>query len=133
MPRPRKWKNVCCLPENKTYGPLDETKQREPINMSVEAYETIRLIDLEGLTQEACAERMQVARATVQKLYVEARHIIAQSLVFGHLIQIEGGDYKLYGDQMFPYGCSRCKPMEPGRRYQKRHGHLDENSNPNDK
>lgn len=111
---------------------MDESKQREPIVMSVEAYETIRLIDLEGLTQEACAERMQVARATVQKLYVEARHIIAQSLVFGHLIQIEGGDYKLYGEKKSPYGCSRCKPMEPGRRYQKRHGQSDETSNSND-
>ncbi|MFQ8735491.1 MAG: DUF134 domain-containing protein [Bilophila wadsworthia] len=61
MPRPRKWRRVCRLPQNTLFGPLAGIDDGT-IVMTVEEYETIRLIDLEGLNQEACAERMHVAR-----------------------------------------------------------------------
>lgn len=96
MPRPRKWRNVCCLPEANFHGPLEVSKRKEEIIMTVEEYESIRLIDFEGLTQEECAGQMNVARATVQKIYFDARKILAQSLVNGNVIHIQGGDYKLY-------------------------------------
>ena len=74
MPRPRKWRKVCSLPETNLFGPLDGLlMENEMINMTVEEYEAIRLIDLEGLTQEESAEKMQVARATVQSIYKDAR------------------------------------------------------------
>ena len=110
MPRPRKWRKVCCLPEQNLFGPLNTTiPEGEPVVMTVEEYETIRLIDLEGLTQEECAERMRVARATVQKIYIEARKKLAISLVEGSLLKIEGGDYKLYDAEDADYGCQRCR------------------------
>ena len=59
MPRPRKWRRVCRLPQNTLFGPLAGIDDGT-IVMTVEEYETIRLIDLEGLNQEACAERMHV-------------------------------------------------------------------------
>ena len=65
MPRPRKWRRVCRLPQNTLFGPLAGIDDGT-IVMTVEEYETIRLIDLEGLNQEACAERMHVARTTAQ-------------------------------------------------------------------
>ena len=111
MPRPRKWKQVCCLPESNLYGPVNrpDLNRGETIFMTVEEYETIRLIDVEGLTQEECAERMQVARATVQKIYDTARHNLALSLVNGTLLKIEGGDYQLYHDCEEAYQCGRCR------------------------
>lgn len=109
MPRPRKWRRVCCLPERNLYGPLDAINlENNLITMTVEEYETIRLIDLEGLTQEECAERMQVARATVQSIYKEARNKIAESIVNGNILKIEGGDYKLYNENELLYRCPRC-------------------------
>jgi len=63
--------------------------------MTVEEYETIRLIDLESLTQEECAEHMNVARTTVQAIYAEARSKIAQALIHGKSLIIEGGNYQV--------------------------------------
>ena len=115
MPRPRKWRKVCCLPQRNLYGPLSGSDiGSEIITMTVEEYETIRLIDLEGLTQEECAEWMSVARTTVQKIYNDARIKLAESLVNGNILKIEGGDYKLYESEQ-KYGCRRCRRSRCGR------------------
>ena len=63
--------------------------------MTIDEYEVIRLIDLEGLNQEDCSEQMGVARTTVQGIYANARKKIADSLVNGKILLIEGGEYKL--------------------------------------
>ena len=96
MPRPRKWRRVCGLPNSDIFGPLDvQNVNQGLVIMTVEEYETIRLIDLEGLTQEECAESMNVARTTVQRIYNDARRKLAHSLVNGAVLKIEGGNYKL--------------------------------------
>lgn len=96
MPRPRKWRRVCCLPDSSRFGPLDSPVEGDFfVIMTVDEYETIRLIDLEGLSQEECASQMNVARTTVQGIYSEARKKLAESLVNGKILRIEGGDYKL--------------------------------------
>jgi predicted DNA-binding protein (UPF0251 family) len=77
--------------------------------MSVEEYETIRLIDLEGMMQETCAERMNVARTTVQRSYTNARRKIAEFLVNGNNLMIEGGDYKLCDIRDKLCKSSKCK------------------------
>ncbi|MEG1501516.1 MAG: DUF134 domain-containing protein, partial [Clostridiales bacterium] len=62
------------------------------ILMTLDEYETIRLIDLEGLTQEESAQQMNVARTTVQKIYNDAKKKLAESLVKGKILSIEGGE-----------------------------------------
>ena len=65
MPRPMKWRKVCCLPESSKFGPLDlkvDDEKDNIVRMTVDEYEAIRLIDLEGFTQEECAKQMDVAR-----------------------------------------------------------------------
>ena len=96
MARPRKWRKVCCLPESTRFGPLNAPINQEYfLTMTIDEYETIRLIDLEGFTQEECANQMNVARTTIQGIYNDARKKIAESLVNGKVLRIEGGDYKL--------------------------------------
>ena len=96
MPRPRKWRKICCLPECNRFGPLDYPANMENyVNMTVDEYETIRLIDLEGFTQEECAGQMNIARTTVQGIYNDARKKVAESLVNGKVLFIEGGEYRL--------------------------------------
>lgn len=96
MPRPRKCRQVCCMPRVNRFGPLNGcTDDVKVIQMTVDEYETIRLIDLEHMNQEECAVHMNVARTTVQGIYLEARHKLAQALVDGCMLSIEGGDYHL--------------------------------------
>lgn len=96
MARPTKWRQVCSLPTNNRFGPLDsDAEDRHVIKMFVDEYETIRLIDLEGFTQAQCAEQMNVARTTVQAIYSRARIKLAKSLVKNKVIEIKGGEYKL--------------------------------------
>ncbi len=84
------------MPESNKFGPLGFTSDDEDcINMKVDEYETIRLIDLEGLTQEECANRMDIARTTVQGIYMRARRKLAESLVNCKVLTIEGGKYQL--------------------------------------
>ena len=114
MPRPLKWRKVNSLPENDKFGPLEcEHREDNIINMTVDEYETIRLIDLEGFNQEQCAEQMDVARATVQGIYIRARKKLAESLVNGKILVISGGEYKLCGvghgcGSGRKHGCGRC-------------------------
>lgn len=116
MPRPRKWRKVCCLPMNDLYGPLNGPEPTaEIITMTVEEYETIRLIDFEGLTQEECALRMQVARGTVQAIYKDARFKLAKSLINGERLKIGGGDYQLYNETEKAHGCQHCRRGQFGR------------------
>ena len=115
MPRPIKRRKVCSLPENKRFGPLDPAAGRDSVvRMTVDEYETIRLIDQEGFTQQECADQMNIARTTVQGIYVEARKKLADSLVDGMTIVIEGGQYRLCDG--LGEGCGRgCRRHRHGR------------------
>lgn len=109
MPRPVKWRSVCCLPKNNKFGPLNSFNEDNSVTMTVDEYEAVRLIDLEGFTQEECAKQMNVARTTVQGIYIEARRKLAESLVNGKVLFIAGGEYKLCDG--LNGGCGRgcCK------------------------
>ena len=76
--------------------------------MTVDEFETIRLIDHQGLTQEECARQMNVARTTVQGIYDRARKKLADALVEAIPLTISGGKYRLYGDGWDSEAC--CQP-----------------------
>ena len=108
MPRPRKCRRVCCLPWNASFGPVEERATEGTIVMSVDEYETIRLIDLMGFTQEECAAQMNVARTTVQGIYNDARKKLADVLVNAKGLVIRGGDYTLCESKEEACGCGGC-------------------------
>ena len=116
MPRPRKWRKVCCLPDSNRFGPLDSPADAvNTVNMTVDEYETIRLIDLDGFTQEECANQMNISRTTVQGIYDEARKKLAESLVNGKVLCIEGGDYQLCDGRRNGCGRGGCRRHRGGR------------------
>jgi predicted DNA-binding protein (UPF0251 family) len=65
--------------------------------ISVEEYEAIRLKDLEGLEQEECAKKMEISQPTFHRLILSARKKIADGIVNGKAIKIEGGNFKVIG------------------------------------
>lgn len=111
MSRPRKYRRVCGLPATNLFGPVEGccTQSANHIVMSVEEFEAIRLIDLQGLMQEECATQMKVARTTVQRIYNEARRKIAQSLVEGQMLRVEGGNFQVCENVPVHLRCKWCK------------------------
>jgi predicted DNA-binding protein (UPF0251 family) len=109
MPRPIKWRNVCGMPGVTKFGPLGvQNHSNGIIQMTVDEYETIRLIDHVGYNQEQCAKQMNVARTTVQGIYNVARKKIAASIVEGKTLLISGGEYQLcddFGTECNGRGC----------------------------
>lgn len=95
MPRPKKCRRVCALPKQGIFMPLEAEDKMSCVALTVDEYEAIRIIDfLEG-TQENCAARMGVSRTTVQAVYHRARKKLADAIVNGKRLLIQGGDYKL--------------------------------------
>lgn len=95
MPRPKKYRQVCCMPFVNKFVPVSEKGSGICVVMSVDEYETIRLIDYEGYSQEECSEYMNVARTTAQQIYNSARKKLSKVIVEGLPLKIEGGDYRL--------------------------------------
>lgn len=57
-----------------------------------DALEAIRLVDCEGLYQEAAAQKMGVSRATLGRILEQAHRLISDALINGKAIRIEGGN-----------------------------------------
>lgn len=113
MARPQITKRVCKEPAFSEFAPIGAAEKRKAIVLTVEEYEAIRLIDLDGMTREACAERMRIARTTAQTIYNSARTKIAESLVHGLSLRIEGGTFLLCDGSA---GCPRCRRKEAAAR-----------------
>ena len=95
MSRPIKCRRICQMPINISFAPEEGTKDDRSLFMSIDEHEVIRLVDLEGLTQEECALRMDVARTTVTSIYNGARKKLADALINGKRLIIGGGNYVL--------------------------------------
>ena len=113
MPRPRRCRRVGCLPQSSYYKPRGvPLSMLEHVNLTVDELEAIRLADLEGLYQEDAAKRMNVSRQTLGRILESAHMKIADALVHGKALSIEGGHVELAG----PAGPGHAAPGGGGRR-----------------
>ena len=117
MPRPVKCRKVCHFPNVLEFFPADDTEKKVPIVLTVDEYETIRLLDKKGYSQEQCAESMQIARTTVQRIYEIARKKIADALIDGHPLRIEGGDFRICDGQSSNCNLGGCYKQEIYQKY----------------
>ena len=107
MARPRRCRRVCAEPDYGSFRP-DGIPGGESVTLTVDEYEVIRLIDLEKLTHEQCAKRMDISRTTVTEIYETAREKIADSIVNGRVLLIAGGDYRLCDGSAVHFCRKRC-------------------------
>lgn len=111
MPRPAKGRRICGMPRCSVFTGAGATGNQEPVVMTVEEYEAIRLIDHVGMTQEECAQQMAVARTTAQRIYNQARQKLAQFLIEGGTLWVQGGHYTICGQS----ACA-CREQSCARR-----------------
>ena len=96
MPRPCKCCNGCGLPGVSYFKPIGiPLRQLEECGLSVEGFEALRLADWEGLGMDEAAQHMGVSRHTFGRILRKARRAVAEALVFGRALRIEGGTYSL--------------------------------------
>jgi predicted DNA-binding protein (UPF0251 family)/predicted Fe-Mo cluster-binding NifX family protein len=105
MARQPKCRHVDFIPAVTSFKPAGIPRMYiEEVILLVEEVEAVRLKDYLGLEQEECAQNMRVSRPTFQRILVEGRAKIADALINGKSIRIEGGDYCL--------GDTRCRRRE---------------------
>ena len=96
MPRPRKLRFVQGRPIVNEFIPNHMPPWgREEVTLPIEGLEAIRLNDFQGLDQETAAIMMNVSRQTFGRILAEARAIVADALVMGKILRIEGGNFEM--------------------------------------
>lgn len=107
MARPRKPRRVEIMPEVTLFKPAGmPLRELEEIVLTVEELEALRLKDLEGLEQEECATRMNVSRPTFQRVLTSSRYKVAEALVGGKVLRVQGGHYRLAKRR---FRCRACE------------------------
>ncbi len=98
MPRPRQCRRIGQLPPATYYKPRGvPLRVLEQVALTVDEFEAIRLADLEGLYQEEAARRMNVSRQTFGRILEAAHRKVADVLVHGKALSIEGGPIEVAG------------------------------------
>jgi len=101
MPR-----RVCSRPRADYFKPRGiPVRELAEVLLTLDELEALRLADLEGLYQEAAAEKMKVSRQTFGNIVAAARHKVADALVNGKALKIEGGEITMVEKN---FKCSAC-------------------------
>jgi len=107
MVRKKKPRQVNFMPEVTYFKPrgipLSILKE---VSLTIDELEAIRLTDLEGLEQIAAAKKMKISQSTLQRILKEVHNKIAEALVKGKAIKVEGGEVIMPG---FGRGAGRGK------------------------
>ena len=108
MPRPFKCRQVGCKPDISYFKPRGIPVTRlEEVNLTMDEFESVRLADLEGMYQDDAAKKMNISRQTFGNIVKSARKKIAEALVNGRAIKIDGGIYQM--ERMKKFKCSECE------------------------
>lgn len=103
MPRPRIKRRVGFSPGVTYFKPAGvRVVELEEVVLTMDEFEAIRLKDLEGWEETKAAKQMGVSQPTFNRLVSLARKKIANALVNGKAIRVEGGNYQM------------IKPVRPG-------------------
>jgi len=118
MVRPTKCRQISFKPTTDYFKPRGlPLTNLEEIRLTLVEFEAIRLKDLENLDQKKSAKLMKVSRPTFTRTYSSARKKIADALIKGKALKIEGGIFKL---KIRLFKCLKCnnkweEPFGTGR------------------
>lgn len=107
MVRPKCPRNVSCSPETVYFKPRGvPVSVLDEVVLTVDELESVRLADFEGMYQEQAAKKMHISRQTFGRILDAAHKKIADALISGKAIRIEGGAIKMAGKRKFK--CHDC-------------------------
>jgi predicted DNA-binding protein (UPF0251 family) len=96
MSRPKCCRNICGIPDKNYFKPRGiPSSALEEVVLSLDEYEAIRLADYEKLYQEEAASRMEISRQTFGRIIESAHCKIADVLIHGKALKIDGGEVSL--------------------------------------
>ena len=108
MARPQKDRIVACDPAISYFKPRGvPLRQIEEVRLTIDQMEALRLADLEGLSQKDAGLRMGVSRATFGRIIQQARKVVAEAIINGKAILLEGGNYQVRNHQRL-FACADC-------------------------
>jgi predicted DNA-binding protein (UPF0251 family) len=108
MPRPKQCRRVCLSPNCTYFKPAGiPTSALEEVVVAVDELEAMRLVDVDGIYYEQAAEQMRVSRRTFGRIIDSARRKVAQALIQGMALRIEGGVIEMAEQRTFC--CGRCE------------------------
>jgi predicted DNA-binding protein (UPF0251 family) len=108
MPRPKYCRKVGCVPDRNYFKPRGiPASILEEIVLTLDEFEAIRLADFEGLYQEDGARKMDISRQTFGRILDGAHEKIADVLIIGKALKIEGGEVSI--GQVQRVRCPRCR------------------------
>lgn len=114
MPRPRSPRSVSVHPVARLFKP-GGVPALQQVRMTLDEFEAIRLADLERLLQAPAAALMGVSRPTFGRILAAARRKVAEALVLGRALRIEGGSVDAAGPRRgrCPFCAHRCRADSP--------------------
>lgn len=118
MPRPFRFRKVCCRPDSNYFKPRGiPLEALEENNLTMDELEAVRLADLENMYQEDAAKKMNISRQTFGNIIASAHKKIADSLVNSKALKIEGGVVKMMDRHFVCYDCKHewASPHGAGR------------------
>ena len=127
MPRPRRSRRVGLQPNVTYFKPAGiRLIELEETILAVDEFEAVRLKDFLSLDQEKAAQKMNISQPTFHRLVLSARKKIADAIVNGKAIRIEGGNFVMAQPGMgrrrrfrgppMTCICSQCGYNEPKMR-----------------
>lgn len=109
MPRPFSCRRIAGRPGAPVFKPAGiPLRELEEVVMTLDEFEALRLASLDGLYQEQAAAEMTVSRPTFSRILEAAHRKIADALVHGKALRIEGGHVERRGRR-----CCREHDGEP--------------------
>ena len=118
MPRPFRFRRVCCRPDSNYFKPRGiPVDALEEVNLTMDELESIRLADLNGMYQEDAAKKMNVSRQTFGNIISSAHKKIADALVNSKALKMKGGVFEMAERHFLCYDCQHewAIPFGPPR------------------
>jgi uncharacterized protein len=106
MSRPRRIRKISDEPKIRCFKPDSaDLDSNNPIEITIDEYESIRLRDYHDIQQKKSAEMMGISQPTFHRTISSARKKIAKALIEGEMIIITGDDFIT---EKIKYKCNIC-------------------------